>query len=97
MPDGGNAEFLEIFGGEMAQHVNADGVLAECRLVALQTQTSQPACDIHRRFLWVGDAQREYRLGVPAVSSRTRSLVRTPALPGSRPVPGPGYNATARA
>jgi hypothetical protein len=34
MADGGNAESLEIFGGEIAQHVSTHVILAECRLVA---------------------------------------------------------------
>ena len=57
MADGGNAEALKILGGEMAQVFSADLVLAEGRLVAFQTQVSQPTCDIHRRFLRLGDAR----------------------------------------
>ena len=56
MADGGDAKSLKIFGSEMAQYFGADVILAECRLVAFQTQVSQPTCDIHRRFLRLGDA-----------------------------------------
>ena len=57
MADCGNAQSLKIFGGEMAQVVGADFILPECSLVALKAEASQPACDIHRRFLRLGDAR----------------------------------------
>jgi hypothetical protein len=40
MADGGNAEFLEIVGGEMAQYFGPNAILAECRLVLLKTERS---------------------------------------------------------
>jgi hypothetical protein len=51
MADAGNAEFLEIVSGEVAQCFSSNVILTECRFVAFQTQASQPTCDIHRRFL----------------------------------------------
>jgi hypothetical protein len=49
MADAGNAEFLEIVSGEVAQCFSSNVILTECRFVAFQTQVSQPTCDIHRR------------------------------------------------
>ena len=49
MAERGDAYFLEIIGGQIEQYFGADVILAECRLVAFQTQISQPTCDIHRR------------------------------------------------
>jgi hypothetical protein len=49
MADGDNSASIEILGGEMAQIFSPDVILAERRLVALQTQVSQPICDIHSR------------------------------------------------
>jgi hypothetical protein len=75
MAYGGNSKRLQIFGGEMAQVVGPDVILAECRLVALQTQVSQPTRDIHRRVsgsvthegemyrLDGSDVSREQRIG----------------------------------
>ena len=37
MADGGDAEFLEVVGGQIGQYFGTDVILAECRLVALQT------------------------------------------------------------
>jgi hypothetical protein len=37
MTNGSNAEPLKIFGGEVAQVLSPDVILAECRLVAFQT------------------------------------------------------------
>ena len=62
MADGGNAESLKIFCGQITQYFGADVILAKCRLVAFKTQISQPACDIHRRFLRLGDARRRVSL-----------------------------------
>ena len=59
MANGGHPEALKILGGEMAQVFSTDLVLAEGCLVAFQTQVSQPTCDIHRRFLRLGDARGE--------------------------------------
>jgi hypothetical protein len=57
MADAGNAEFLEIVSGEVAQCFSSNVILTECRFVAFQTQASQPTCDIHRRFLGSVDAR----------------------------------------
>src|SRR4051812_26504773 len=71
MTDSGNAEFLEIVGGQMAQYVGVDAILAECRLVVLKAQTPQPLPDIHRRCLQPGDAcGRLLREGATAVEAK---------------------------
>ena len=62
MADGGNPESLEVFGGQIPQYVSVDVILAECRLVAFETQVSQPTCDIHRRFPRLGEARGEVSL-----------------------------------
>jgi hypothetical protein len=49
MADGVDAKILEVVGREIGQQGNTDVILAECRLVALQTKVSQPTRDIHRR------------------------------------------------
>ena len=38
MADGGNAESLKIFCGQITQYFGADVILAKCRLVAFKTQ-----------------------------------------------------------
>jgi hypothetical protein len=56
MADRGDAEILQVIGGQVRQQHIGDVILAECRLVLLQAQALQPTADIHRRFLRSGDA-----------------------------------------
>jgi hypothetical protein len=49
------ADALKIFRGKVTQVFAADFVLGEGALAAFKTQASQPACDLHRRFLRLGD------------------------------------------
>jgi hypothetical protein len=49
------ADALKIFRGKVTQVFTADFVLGEGALAAFKTQASQPACDLHRRFLRLGD------------------------------------------
>jgi hypothetical protein len=57
MTDGSNSEFLEIVGREMEQYASADAILPERRLVTFKTRVTQPASNIHRRLLRLGDAR----------------------------------------
>jgi hypothetical protein len=85
MSDAGNAKFLEIFRGKMTQHFNADVILAECRLVSFKAQVFEPACDIHRRFLRLGDALGGIE---PCWNGRVQSTMATCMGASSRPFPG---------
>jgi hypothetical protein len=42
---------LEIFRRQLIQQVAADFILAECRLVSLQTEGSKPVSNVHCRSL----------------------------------------------
>jgi hypothetical protein len=41
---------FEVIGRQSGQELGTDVILAKCRVVAFQTQVSQPIYDIHRRF-----------------------------------------------
>ena len=80
---------VQIFGSETAQFFGAGVIRAERRPVAFKAQVSQPACDIHRRFLRLGDARgavsscwrgcvQEQKMGL---SHRDRVIQRHPANP----------------
>jgi hypothetical protein len=55
MADGDDAEFLEIIGGEMAQYLSPNAILAERRLVLFQPECSQPVRNVHCRSLTKSD------------------------------------------
>jgi hypothetical protein len=48
MSDQGDAEILQIFGGQARQYAGVDLVRAECRFVLLEPEPSQPLRDFHR-------------------------------------------------
>src|SRR5690242_8404755 len=56
MTDSGDAKIFQIVGGEIAQNLGTDAILAERRLILFQTELSQPRSDVHRPFLQPGDA-----------------------------------------
>jgi hypothetical protein len=49
MPDQGDAEILQILGGQGRKHPFVDFIRAERRLVLLEPERPQPFSDIHRR------------------------------------------------
>ncbi len=51
MTDRDNAQVLKILGCQMRYVCLTDAILAECRLILLKAEVSQPTADIHRRFL----------------------------------------------
>ena len=67
---------------------SADVILAECRLATFEAKASQPVCDIHRRFLRLGDARGEVS---PCWSGRVQKQKMVcpttvwPPTPGSIP------------
>jgi hypothetical protein len=51
MTDRGDAEILEIIGGQARQQLGTDVVLPEGGRVSLEIQRPQPLDDLHRRLL----------------------------------------------
>jgi hypothetical protein len=49
MAERGDAYFLKVIGCQIGQNFSIDVILAECRLVALKTECSQPVPDVHYR------------------------------------------------
>ncbi len=51
MAERGDAHFLEVVGSEAGQHLGIDVIVAECRLVTLKAEASQPVSNVHCRSL----------------------------------------------
>jgi hypothetical protein len=47
MPDGTDADFLQVLLGEVREDRLVDFVIAECRLVFFETQAPQPDRNVH--------------------------------------------------
>jgi hypothetical protein len=49
--DQANAEFLEVFSGQLRQNLGLYGIVAKCLLVLAQIQAAQPCQEVHAGFL----------------------------------------------
>ena len=82
--DRGNADLLEVLGGQARQDPRIDVVVAERRLILAQAQAAQPSPDIHPV------SHEERSLPRPqSIPSRARPTRATGRLPPRRRVPWP--------